>query len=95
MIRILDIVPSADTGDQGSAVLACILRELHQHQHIVISFDGVMNATPSFVNASFVALLDDYPLEEIRRRMKVVKSNRQINEMIKGRLYREAELRAA
>jgi hypothetical protein len=39
-----------------------------------------MNATPSFVNASFVALLDDSSFEEIKRRIKVVKSTRQINE---------------
>ncbi|MBV8769119.1 MAG: STAS-like domain-containing protein [Hyphomicrobiales bacterium] len=95
MIRILDIVPGADTGDQGAAVLEHVLCKLREHQDVVISFEGVMNATPSFVNASFVELLDSYPLEEIRRRIKVVKSTRQINEVIKERLYREAEVRAA
>jgi len=95
VIKVREIALAADTGDQGSAVLAYIQRELREHGDVVISFEGVMNATPSFVNASFVALLEDYSLEEIKRRIKVVKSTRQINEMIKSRLYREAELRAA
>jgi uncharacterized protein DUF4325 len=95
VMRILDIVASADTADQGSAVLSRILPELRRGEEVVISFDGVMNATPSFVNASFVALLDDYSFDEIKRRIKVVKSTRQINDVIKTRLHREAELRAA
>ena len=95
MIRVIDLVSGADTTEQGLIVLASFMRELSQDDDIVVSFEGVMNATPSFVNASFVELLDHYPLEEIKRRIKVVKSTWQINEMIKARLYREAELRAA
>jgi hypothetical protein len=95
MIRIRDLVPSADTTEQGLAILTCLLRELRCDGEVLISFEGLRTATPSFVNASFVELLRDYPLDEIKRRIKVVKSTRQINEVIKERLYREAELRAA
>ncbi|MBV9568808.1 MAG: STAS-like domain-containing protein [Hyphomicrobiales bacterium] len=95
MIRVLDIVPSADTTEQGLALLTHLLRGLRQEGDVVISFDGLRTATPSFVNASFVELLRDYPLEEIKRRVKVVKSTRLINEVIKERLFREAKLRAA
>jgi hypothetical protein len=56
----------------------------------VVSFEGIQTATSSFVNVSFVKLLDDWPLAEIKRRFRVVQSTRQINEMIKSRLAREA-----
>jgi STAS-like domain of unknown function (DUF4325) len=86
MIRVLDIVASADTADQGLALLAHLLRELRQNGDIVVSFDGLRTATPSFINASFVELLRDYPLDEIKRRVKIIKSTRLINQVIKERL---------
>jgi STAS-like domain of unknown function (DUF4325) len=95
MIRILDIVPSADTADQGLVVLAHLLRGLRQNEDVVVSFDGLRTATPSFVNASFAELLRDYPLDEIKRRVKIIKSTRLINEVVKERLLWEAKLRAA
>ncbi len=95
MIRVLDIVPSADTTEQGLALLSHLLRGLHQDGDVTVSFRGLRTATPSFVNASFVELLRDYPLDEIKRRVKVIESTRLINEVIKERLFREAKLRAA
>lgn len=47
-------------------------------------------ATSSFVNAAFVPLLDFVSFVELKRRIKVVDSNRQINEMIRTRMEREA-----
>ncbi|MBW0003545.1 MAG: STAS-like domain-containing protein [Hyphomicrobiales bacterium] len=76
-------------------LLTCLSRQLRCGGEVSISFEGLRTATPPFVNASFVELLRDYPLEEIKRRIRVVKRARQINEIIKERLYREAELRAA
>jgi hypothetical protein len=43
---------------------------------------------PSFVNTSFLKLLEDWTLDELKRRIRVVNSTRQINDMIKSRLER-------
>jgi hypothetical protein len=55
----------------------------------VVSFGGVHSATSSFVNSAFVPLLDDISLDDLKRRVRVVRSSRQINDMIKTRLTRE------
>ena len=41
-----------------------------------------------------MGLLDHYSLNEIKRRLRVVHSTRQINSMIKTRLEREASVAA-
>jgi hypothetical protein len=43
------------------------------------------------VNSCFVPLLGGLSFAEIKRRLKITASTRQINEMIKSRLAREAE----
>ncbi len=90
VVRILDIVTGADTADQGQHVLGHIRAALQTGSDVVISFDGVQSATSSFVNSAFVPLLDDLSLDDIKRRVTVVRSSRQINDMIRTRLTREA-----
>jgi hypothetical protein len=88
--RILDITSGANTGDQGQAVLADIQDILTAGKSVTISFAGVHTATSSFVNAAFVPLLQRMTLDELKRRMRVIDSTRQINDMIKWRLERAA-----
>jgi hypothetical protein len=90
VIRIKDISRSADTGEQGDLVYRQIKDALANDSSVVISFAGVATATSSFVNAAFVSLLDVLSFDEIKRRIKVTDSNRQINEMIRSRMEREA-----
>jgi STAS-like domain of unknown function (DUF4325) len=87
-IRILEIAGGADTSAQGDLVYAKLIAGLRSSQEILVSFDGVKTATSSFVNTSFVKLLEDWSLDELKRRMRVVHSTRQINDMIKSRLER-------
>ncbi len=95
VIKIFDIGGGADTGDQGAAVFARVLQSLRTDDVIVVSFDGVNTATSSFVNAAFVPLLGHLSLDLLKRRLKIIRSTRQINDMIKTRLEREARLTAA
>ncbi len=90
VVRILDIVTGADTSDQGAVVLSRLRAELKQGAPVVVSFEGVNTATSSFVAASFVPLLEQYKLHEVKQRLRVINSTRQINSMIKARLEREA-----
>ena len=90
VIRIRDIVGGADTAGQGQTVFRHLVAAFAKDGTVTVSFDGLQTATSSFVNASFVALLQVYPLAVIKQRMKVTSSTRQINDMIKTRLQREA-----
>jgi STAS-like domain of unknown function (DUF4325) len=91
VMRILDVTTGADTGDQGEPVFERLRRALSDKDGIVaVSFDGVKTATSSFVNVAFVQLLLSYSFQDIKSRLRVVDSTRQINDMIKSRMEREA-----
>jgi STAS-like domain of unknown function (DUF4325) len=94
VIRILDIVPGANTADQGASVFGALQKALRTSESVVVSFDGVQTATSSFVHAAFVALLDHFSYRDLRARIRVVDSTRQINDMIKTRLDRTASVAA-
>jgi len=94
MIRVQEICGAGDTGPQGEQLYNAILSELAQHDQIAISFAGIDTATSSFVNASLFRLLSNISLDEIKRRVKIIDSSRQINDMIKRRLTREATVAA-
>ena len=50
------------------------LFKLHQGSPIEISFEGVTNVSPSFVNGAFLYLIDNYGGEYFRNHVKVVHS---------------------
>jgi len=89
VIRILDIVTGADTSEQGVAVCSWLRAAMSTDDTAVVSFAGVNTATSSFVASAFIPLLADYSLAEVKRRLRVINSTRQINEMIKTRMERE------
>lgn len=92
VIHVKGICDAADTGAQGELLFAAMMQGLRQGDNIVLSFAGVPTATSSFINASFVQLLSFMTFDEIKRRVVIKDSSRQINEMIKRRLSREAEI---
>lgn len=94
VIRVHEICGAADTASQGETLYRNLLDALQCDSQVVVSFVNVHTATSSFVNTSFVQLLRQLSLEEIKRRIKIVESTRQINDMIRRRLIREAELAA-
>jgi hypothetical protein len=85
----------ADTAEQGAAVYLVLQAALSQPGSIDVDFQGITTATSSFTNHAFVQLLTKWDLDEIKRRLRVVNSTRQINEMIKSRLEREGKHAAA
>jgi hypothetical protein len=71
VIRIIDVAGSADTAAQGNLVYPHLHLALQTRcSETVVSFEGIQTATSSFVNVSFVKLLDDWPLAEIKRRFE-------------------------
>ncbi|SOR30282.1 conserved protein of unknown function [Methylorubrum extorquens] len=95
VINLIDILPGAYTGEQGQVVYDMLSGHLKGGRNVTISFAGIDIATSAFVNAAFVPLLQIMALEEIKTNLKIVNSTKQINDMIKMRLTREAAREAA
>ncbi|WP_412759703.1 STAS-like domain-containing protein [Methylorubrum subtropicum] len=95
VIRVLDSVPAADTGAQGAIIRDMIASAMRSGSTASVSFAGINTATSSFVNVCFVDLLAHYTLDDIKRKVKIINSTSQINDMIKGRLIQAASLEAA
>ncbi len=95
VIRIREFVSGANTSEEGEIVFSHLSDKLGKQQgEIVVSFDGIQTATSSFVNAAFVELLMELSYADLKARLRIVNSTRQINEMIKTRLARSS-VRAA
>ena len=86
VIEVLNLAGAADTQDQGAVLYLELVKALNQHDVVSISFAGIDIATSSFVNTSFARLFELMTLEDIKKRIRVTSSTRQINEMIKRRL---------
>lgn len=86
VIRLLDVTDGASTADQGSAVLSAVRDALSNDCCVKISFSGVHVATSSFVNACFIPLLKMLSYDGLKKRIAVVDSNYQINDVIRRRI---------
>lgn len=93
-LSVKELAGSADTASQGETVLGAISAGLKTGV-VTLDFAGVTTATSSFTNAAIVPLLSEYSLDHLKRHLRVVKSTRQINDMIKTRLQRAASDSAA
>lgn len=94
VIRILDLVPGANTSEDGARVFDALKTALRTHDSVVASFDGIQTATSSFVHAAFVELLNDFSYTDLKVRLQVTNSTRQINDMVKTRLEKSAKVAA-
>jgi Mg/Co/Ni transporter MgtE len=95
VIQVNTLIAAAVTEADGAAVFAELSRELQRQDVVTLSFSGLKTASTSFVNTAFVPLLDLMPFQDIKRRLKVVESTRQINHMIKWRLEAVAAIVSA
>ncbi len=94
-LSVKELTGTADTADQGEIVFNALSAGLKTAGVVTLDFAGVTTATSSFTNAAIVPLLSDYSLDHLRQHLRVVKSTRQINDMIKTRLERVASGSAA
>lgn len=90
VIRVIDLVTGCDTADQGDVVFPIIAAALRRGDVVTVSFAGISTATSSFVNTALVALLQEFDLGQLKARLRFADSTRQINEMIRLRLFNEA-----
>jgi hypothetical protein len=91
VINVKDLVTGCDTNAQGDVVRIAIQEALTSFNEIELSFSGFAGATTSFVNSAFLDLLDTMSFDEIKQRIRVTRSSRQINSLIKDSLTHAAE----
>jgi hypothetical protein len=95
-LSVIDVAGRGDTADQGVLLHKALVSSLRNSRGSVsINFEGLTTVTSSFANLAFVQLLTEWPLSELKKRLKIVNSTRQINEMVKSRLEREGNDHAA
>jgi hypothetical protein len=95
VIKVLDVAGDCQSwasGDTLHKALQVAFRD--GDAEVVVSFEGVDDVPSAFVNAAFLPLLDTWDFETIRRRLRIVNSTRQINDMVKRRLTFEASARS-
>jgi hypothetical protein len=96
LISVIDVAGRGDTADQGVVLHKALVTSLRDSSGPVsIDFHGLTTITSSFANLAFVQLLTEWRLSELKKRLKIVNSTRQINEMVKSRLEREGDGYAA
>ena len=86
VIVVKNLVAGCNTNAEGECIHAEILKALAISNKVEISFSQLSAATTSFVNSAFVELLDVMSFEDIKNRIHISHSSRQINSLIKDSL---------
>lgn len=94
LIRVLDHVERCYNANDGQIIHDVIQKQLHQSDSVTLSFEGVDSVPSSFVNVALISFLDQYEFDEIKRKLRFVKTSSQINEMIRSRFSFEAKRKA-
>jgi len=85
VIRIHDHVRTYSTYQDGEVIFRLIAQELRAGRSVTLSFAGIKSIPSAFVNAALVKLVEEFSIDYIRTRLKIVDSTRQINRLIKDR----------
>lgn len=90
VISVKTVSEYADTNAQGDLLFDAMYQEISSNEDVMIDFQGISNVTSSFVNSSFVRLLEVLDFSAIQKRVQISGANRQIATMIKSRMHFEA-----
>lgn len=99
-IKVKNLIGSewGDTYEQGQELFDQITVELYWGNYkepITLDFSGVKTIQCSFFNGAFYPLVDILKFDELKSLIKITKSTRQINHMIKNTfetLYSKKEI---
>lgn len=94
LIRVLDHVERCYNATDGQIIHDVIEKHWHRGDSVTLSFDGVDSVPSSFVNVALISFLDQYDFEEIKKKLRFVRTSSQINEMIRTRFSFEAKRKA-
>lgn len=84
-IRILDLVDTASTYEDGEVIFQRLLDEIDAGHEVFVSFDGIQSVPSAFINAAFLRLLEKHTFEEIQAALRIRHSNKHINDLMRSR----------
>ncbi len=58
------------------------LLQINPDENIEVSFDGITNVSPSFVNGAFLYLIDNYGADYFRSHVKVINATSEVAKII-------------
>ena len=90
VMSVKNLVSGCDTNDQGNTVYRYVAMCLREKKSVSLDFSGVSNVTSSFVNSSFVQLVDDFGYDNVRALLVLKSVNSQIGNMLKDRMTKVA-----
>jgi hypothetical protein len=90
LIRVLDHVNRCYNSADGQIIHDVIDARLRNNEELTVSFAGVDSVPSSFVNSALISLLERYDFDQIKRMLRFVDTNSQINEMIRSRFTFES-----
>ncbi|EIA20018.1 STAS-like domain-containing protein [Listeria fleischmannii] len=93
MVKLLisKITENAFSNTDGDLVYKEIKKNLLSGKDVQVSFKGFTSVNSSFVNSSLMQLLNDFSMEEIKKRVMFIDTTKQINHMILTRFQFEEE----
>lgn len=94
LIRVLDFVDRCYNSEDGEVIHDVIVARLSTEPELLVSLEGIDSVPSSFVNVAFIRLLELMSFDEIKRRVRFINTNSQINEMIRSRFVFEAKRQA-
>jgi len=83
VIVVKAIVDACDTYSQGEVIRREIIRSIQADGNAEVSFSDISYATSSFVNGAFAGLLLSYDIEQIKEKLSIIGSHRQINDLVR------------
>jgi hypothetical protein len=90
VIEVQRHVERCYTVADGLKIAALLRRSLGAGEKVTVSFLGISGVPSSFVNGAFISLLSSFSADEIREKVRIVDSTRQINELVRSRIAAEA-----
>lgn len=84
VIVVRKITQFCDTSQQGLLLHGLVSSEMQAGITVTIDFQGVHNATSSFINASIATIFDDFGYENAKKQLKIVNVNHQIAEILRA-----------
>jgi hypothetical protein len=90
VMKVQNLVDGCDTNDQGAVVYKFVATCLRKNSAVTLDFSGVSNVTSSFVNSSFVQLVDDFGFNSVKSLLVLKGVNSQIGRLLRDRMYKVA-----
>ncbi|WP_439155714.1 STAS-like domain-containing protein [Yoonia sp.] len=90
VMSVKNLVNGCDTNDQGIVIYKHVSSCFKAGTKVTLDFSGISNVTSSFVNSSFVQLIDDFGYDHVRSLLVIKGVNNQIGSLLRERMSKIA-----